>query len=372
MRNAMRWTAVGCGVLAVVLSGCLPIELSVSPKGEILIPRAEGFIAFDPATGAAKTLHAPASEQPAIGLFSPDGKQFLAISQAKGGGMGTSFKVALGAVGAAPKTLMSATNLTYARWSPDGKYVTITRVADSSKAPLDEQLPELVLINTADGSRKTLASNVSVIHRWFPDSKNVLTFQIASKAEDGDQYSGSLVKLDVTTGKSTPLAAVLGEKKVFFDLSPDGGKALFTARKADKAGAKVPEKTEDDPKLHELNIATGAVRAVKEDVIYAIYSPKGTKVLVGGEGEGDGLTLEVGDASLAKVVTVAEDAVKSAGEAMNSVDIYPGWVNDETVYYIASKPVYGTAGKNLQLMTVGADGKNARNLQPAIEAAIAK
>jgi len=80
----------------------------------------------------------------------------------------------------------------------------------------------------------------------------------------------------------------------------------------------------------------------------------------------------VGDAALKSFTTVAADALESAGEAMNSVKIYPGWVNDDTVHYLSSRPVYGTAGKNLALITVGADGKGRKDLQTAIDSAIGK
>ena len=373
MNRTARISAILATAFVASLGGCLPIELDVSPGGEVLIPRQEGFISFDPGKGTVKNLYAPATNQPAFGVFSPDGQSILAISQTKGGGMGASFSVAVAPAGGEAKTLFSASNLTYALWSPDGTYITATRIADAAKAPLEKQLPELTLAATADGTRKTLASNCSIIHRWFPDSKHVLTLQIASQDKESDQYTAALVKLDVTTGTATPLAAVLGEKNVFFDLSPDATKVLFTAIKAGKAGEKLPAKSDDDPQLYELDIASGAVRAIKSKVNYAIYSPKGTKVLIGTKADfGGGFTLQVGDAALKTFTPVAKDALESAGEAMNSVKIYPGWIDDNTIHYLASRPVYGTAGKNLALITVGADGKGRKDLQTAIDSAIAK
>lgn len=373
MNTTARISTILAIALVTVLGGCLPIELSVSPTGEVLIPRQEGFISFNPGKGTATKLYAPATNQPAFGVFSPDGRSILAISQTKGGGMGASFSVAIASAGAEAKSLFSASNLTYALWSPDGKHVTVTRIADAAKAPLEKQLPELMLAGAADGARKTLASNCSIIHRWFPDSKHVLTLQIASQDKESDQYTAALVKLDVTTGTATPLAAVLGEKDVFFDLSPDATKVLFTAIKAAKVGEKLPAKSDDDPQLYELDVASGAVRAIKSKINYAIYSPKGTKVLIGTEvGFGGGFTLQVGDAALKTFTTVAKDALESAGDAMSSVKIYPGWIDDNTIHYLATRPVYGTAGKNLALITVGADGKGRKDLQTAIDSAVAK
>ena len=354
--------------------GCLPIELSVSKDGQVLIPRQEGFCCLDPEKGAVKTLYAPKSQQPAFALFAPDGRSFLAITQTEGGGMGTAFALAVVPPdGQEAKQLFTATNLTYARWSPSGRHVTLTRIADEKAPAVDENLPELILVDPAKGTRKTLISGVSTIHRWFPDSKHVLTFQISGKEKEGaqnTQYSGKLVQLDAETGDVKPLALVLGGKMVFFDLSPDGTKVLFTAIKAAKLGEKIPTRSEDEPRLYELNIADGGVRALKGGVAFAIYSPKGTKVLVGSKSEQEGmLQLAVGDAALAQAETVATDAAKSTG-GTDSREIYPSWLDDDTILYLRLYAAYGTAGRNLQLFAVSADGKKRRNLQPAVDGAV--
>lgn len=273
-----------------VAGGCLPIELSAS-KERILIPRQEGFCVLELKKDEAttKVVYAPKSDKPALGLFAPDGKRFLAITETSGGGMGTAFKVEVVQIAdGKAKALLTLTNLTYAQWSPDGKHVTLTRLGDKKSAAVGKNMPELILVDTAAGEKKKLASDVSLIHRWFPDSKHVLVLQISSKDKEKDQYLGKLVKIDISTGKAEPLASVLGGDKVFLDLSPDGGKVLFTAIKAAKVSEKVPSKSDDKPQLYELDIKSGAVRAVKGDVAYAIYSPKGTKVLMGAVSEKGG------------------------------------------------------------------------------------
>ena len=369
MNRMRRILAVLILVTGFVAGGCLPIELSAS-NGKILIPRQEGFCILDMKKEAAtRVVYAPKSDKPAMGLFAPDGKRFLAVSRTSGGGMGTAFKLEVVQIAdAKPKALLTLTNLTYAQWSGDGKHVTLTRLAEQKSAALDQNMPELILVDAATGEKKKLASDVGIIHRWFPDSKSVLALQIASKAKEADQYSGKLVKIDVATGKAEPLASVLGGKKVFLDLSSDGGRVLFTAIKAAKAGEKVPSKSDDKPQLHELDIKSGAVRAAKGKVAYAIYSPKGTKVLVGSQSEKGGtIELAVGDASLEKLQTVATDAAKAAGGTGGSSDIYPGWLDDDTVHYIALHTVFGTAARNYKLITVSADGKKRANLQPVID-----
>jgi hypothetical protein len=178
----------------------------------------------------------------------------------------------------------------------------------------------------------------------------------------------------VETGKAEPLAAVLGPKQVFFDLSPDGKKAVFTAIQAGKPGAAATSKPAADAeaRLYELDIATGEVRPAAPKAVYALYSPKGTKVLVGVEGGSAGVQLQVGKADLTDLHPVAEGVVKSVGEPTSSAEVYPTWLDDDTVLYLALHNVYGIAGKNLSLMSVAADGKNPRDLQPKLDAALVK
>ena len=52
---------------------------------------------------------------------------------------------------------------------------------------------------------------------------------------------------------------------------------------------------------------------------------------------------------------------------MGQTKIHPGWLDENTVCYIAKRAVYGTAGENLELATVGADGKGRKSHQVAID-----
>ena len=361
-------------IAAVALfCGCLPIELSVSKDGQILIPRQEGFCSFDPASGVVKKVYVPKSAKPAMGLFAPDAKSILAISEASGGGMGSSFAVAVvSASGGAARELLKASNLTYARWSPDGGKVALTRVADKKKAPLKQQLPELIVTSSAVAGRKVLAGNVSKLVRWFPDSKSVLSFQIASKNEETDIYSGQLVKIDIASGKAQPLAQVMGDQSVFFDLSPDGKSVLFTAAESVKIGGKLPAKAKDnETRLFKLDVASGTVAKVADDAIYAIYSPKGTKVLVGQAGN-NAVSLKVGGPDLKGLKTIANGVIKSAGDGPASSDFYPSWYDEKTILFLTKHAEYGTAGQNLHLISIGADGQGRKDLQNAIGAGLSK
>lgn len=354
------WLLLGVFFLTV-LAGCLPVELSVSPDGDVLIPRAEGFVVFQPTDGLVKVWNKPADGQAAFAVYAPDGKSALAIAQASGGGMGKSFRVMLLDVEGKTKNLFTRSNITYAQWSPDGKYATVTRVADQKVAPLDQNLPELILINVAEGTTKPLASNVAGIHRWMPDGKGVVIFQIESKIEKTSQYAGKLMLLNVATGEKKPIAGMVGVSDAFFDVSPDGKTAMLTALKiaAPDAGlTEKAEKIEGASKLYSLNLATGRAKVVSEDAGYAIYSPKGTKVLIGSNTGKDGaIKLSVSPADGSGLKQIADDAAKQAGGGMgDSATIYPGWLDDETVLYLSKYAVYGTQGTNLMLTGIKADG----------------
>jgi dipeptidyl aminopeptidase/acylaminoacyl peptidase len=370
--SSLKRTAVLAAVIAACgLGGCFPIELSVSPDGAVVIPRQEGFCVYDSAKGTAKVLYAPKDAKAAFAQFSPDGKQVLAISA---GGDSSGFVAAIvPASGGQPRQVYTGSNLAYAQWSPDGKAIAFTRIADEKVAPLEDNLPELILANPADGTSKKVLSNTSMIQRWFGDSKGLLAIQVTGKEQSNGRYIGKLVRVEAPGGEVKPLASLVSDKSMFFHLAPDGAKALFTAIKAGKADEKLDANAEGESQLFELTVATGAVRPVKAKAIYGIYSPKGTKVLVGSAGEGDaGLKLEVFDAGLTKGATVATDAAKTAGDGPSSADIYPGWLDDNHALYLRLHAVYGTEGKNIELISVDPKGEGRKNHQPAIETGLQK
>jgi hypothetical protein len=180
--------------------------------------------------------------------------------------------------------------------------------------------------------------------------------------------------LDVTTGRKTPLAAAAVTQQFHFDLSPDNKKVLFTALRAGKAGEDVSKGNEYAMKLFELDVASGAVRKTEKEARYAIYSPDGTKVLLGTPPEGfalDTIKLQVTDASLGNATVVAASAAMPLALGGEGT-VFPGWFDSKTVFYFVTKAVYGTEGKSLQLVTVGADGKGLKHLQPVIDMEVLK
>ena len=207
-----------CGLLV----GCLPIELSVSPDGRVLIPRYEGFFVLDPASGEVHRALDDRYGKPMFAVWSPDGKSFVAVSEGDapegeednggpmagmgdiaidgddmdaealaqhmqmmmeqmmaqmGMGMGPSMNLTLVVPAKVQAShLMNTSGVTYLLWGVDENLISLTRLAGEAVEPLEENMPELVVVDVTTRQVKQLASNVSVLHRWFPDGSAVLTF----------------------------------------------------------------------------------------------------------------------------------------------------------------------------------------------------
>lgn len=372
-RNRNLRTALGLGVLCA-LAGCLPVELSISPEGEVLIPRREGFVVYKPSDGTVRVWYAARGEdRPAFALYAPDGRRALAFTTSAGGGSsGQTVKVMLLEPEGKTRELLTRTNVTYARWSPDGRFATLTRLAEEKVEPLDQNMPQLLLLDPASpGTAKVLASNVAAVHRWLPDGKSILLFQIERK-EANNRYDGKLVLLDAVDGRKKVLAALAMEQGAFYlDVSPDGTTAAVTALAMAKPDAVLPEKADTPGKLFSVSLSTGEFRPLADEVAFALYSPRGTRLLLGGASEKDGtISLRVAAPDGSSPREVADDAVRQTG-GMNAAAVYPVWLDDETILYLSRYAVYGTAGTNLMLTSVRADGRGEKILHQAkIDAAL--
>ncbi len=352
----------------VFVVGCFPVELSVSKDGKLLIPREEGFFVFDPASGKTAKLAGADGGSPVFARFSPDGKEALVVSSVSSGfGSKFSFKI-MPLSGGEGRVVYKDDNTAYVLYSPDGAKLAITRGAEKEDPEIKQRLPELHIVPVQGGGDKVVANNVGSLFRWLPDSKRVLVLKIQKKIDSN--YQGQISTVDVTSGKITPLVSALVDSNSFCDVSPDGKKALFTAMKVDKPGTQFTKDNRSEMKLYELDLESAAVRPIDKKARYAIYSPNGKQVLVGGPGEGfsmDSLALEVGDADVTNLKKVAPNAhmpmMSMGGEGVT----YPGWINDKTIFYLIQKKNYGTSGKCLSLMTVGTDGGDKKCVQPLID-----
>lgn len=369
-KRLSAWLIALC---AIAMAGCYPIELD-SAGGKVLIPREEGFFQLNPADGTATCLFTPnAGEQPIFGLYTPDAKSIIAVTQTGGGMMGSAHNYTLVTLAdKKQRKLFTGANGAYCQVSPDGNWLSVAQVSQQAKPPMEQNMPEIHLVSIADGTTRAIASNTGTRHCWLPDSSGVIVFEALVKDEQNG-YSGSFSIIPTKEGEAKkPLLTLMGEE-LFYDLSPDGKTLLIVANAAAVGEEKLTPGESNN--LFELTLEGAKLRKVMPGVKFAFYSPTGEKVLLGmtegqamGPGGGD-FALQVTDKTLADPKTLATDAAASVGGMGNNADVYPVWLDAEAIAYLAEKAVYGTAGKNLMLMTIKADGTGATNLQATIDAA---
>lgn len=361
------------GIVLMILGGCLPIELDVSKDGKILIPRQEGFFVLDPTTGQAKKVADGAGKSPVFACFAPDAKQFLAVTQQGEGGGNMTFRLADLATGKT-RDLYSASNCTYVSYSPAGSHFAVCRLSDKSSEHLDQNMPELIVVDVRGGNAKTLHTDVASLHRWSADGQSLYTVLLLEKEKESDNYGGELARINVADGKITRFCKLAGPDGMFFDVAPDGETLLFTAMTAVTMKDKltIPKEGDDDElTLFQCDTTNGQVKMLRNQVKYAVYSPDGKHVLIGSDEKNSLLKLQIADASFAKTTSVSEKAAASTGGMGQTASIYPGWIDNSTVHYLAQVQAYGTAGKNLALMSATLAGKK-KSLQPAVDAAAMK
>ncbi len=354
-----------------VVASCFPIELDVSSDGKLIIPRAEGFFTYDPATGKTEKVLGNEMGAPVFARYSPNKKDLLAVTKSNEGFNAFQFLI-VPLAGGKPKPVFKGENTAYVRFSPDGDQLAISKGSDKDDPDLKERVPEVHLVSLKDGKSKVAVRKVGVLVRWFPDSKRLLVFSIQKKDENS-KYYGNLATLDIATGKTTNVCSAVSDQQVHLDLSPDGKTACFTAYSAGKPGADLPAPESFEKLLFLVDIASGKLTDTKREASYAIFSPDSKNLLIGAPAGGfsfDTLKLEVAPIDkLDEATAVTQKAHKPV--SFGGGGMFPGWQNNKTVFYFVQKEVYGTEAKSVHLMLVDADGSNRRNAQPAIDAVAA-
>jgi hypothetical protein len=282
--------------------------------------------------------------------------------------------------GGAGREVYRAIDCTYARLSPDGARLAITCLVWKREGDTNVQVPELHVIAMKDGADKSFPMT-GVLFRWFNDSERVLTIELKKRCTDEKGFErffvGDLMILNVVSGKSTPLASVAINSEFHMDLSPDNRKALITALRTDRPGVDIekqaqPKKeTRDQAKLFVLDVEAGTIKATNRQANYAIFSPSGHQVLLGGPLERafeSGFKLHLFDGALTKSKPLADTLPRPSTMSFNGDGtLYPGWIDEKTIFYFDERSVYGTAGKSLSLMTIGTNGNGKRCVQPLID-----
>lgn len=356
----------------LMLAGCFPIELD-SRDGKLLIPREEGFFLFDPVSGKARKLAEPVEGKPVFARFAPNGKEVLTVTKVTRGFNQFRFDV-LPLEGGKPREVYRGQNTAYVRYAPDGGSLGVIRASEKDDPKMKDKVLELHLVPLQVRETRTLAVNVGVLFRWFPDSRRILIFDVIKK-DDKNSYHGNIAVVDVASGKKTGLAGVVSTRDYFFDLSPDGQKVLFTALRAGKVDENLDKGEEFKMTLFEVDTSSRELYKTNREARYAVYSPSGKQILLGSPPKGfslDTLTLEVAGADLAKPTVVATDAHMPLISFGVEGITFPGWIDDKTIYYFVTRAVYGTEGKSLNLMRVGVDGQERKCIQPAIDSEATK
>lgn len=373
--------------VSIFVSGCFPIELDVNDKGELLIYRTEGFFVFNPETKKTTAVTGPGENEPVFARFVPGGK-----GDGKGDGKGGSkeiltvarsprgefeFDIVSIADGKARPLYTTRNESCYARFSPDGRYLAVTKMAertrDDGSGNFQNPTPELVVIDVKKGTHKKFADlRVHAFLRWFQDSQRLLVLTLERQDKEGKIY-GHLSVVDARTGTATPIVSLAGDNRAAFDLSPGNKKALLITRAVGPAD-KMPALDRNDfepPAVHEIDLGAKTFRnlGVKSD--FAIYSPSGKKVLLTAESKRfslDKKNLLVADEDCGNAVQVADDFGQTfaAGGGTDGLKI-PGWRNDNSLFYLVSRTTYGKAERSAWLKTIAVDGSAPAVVQPYLD-----
>lgn len=359
--------AFACVAVLAALSGCFPIELEVTREGGIIVSRQEGWFLFDPATNAVRKLRDAGDEWPVVAKLSPDGQTLLTVAEVAGGQ--ADFDFVIGPVGGGEtRRLLRTRNPTYVLWSPTGSSIALTRMTTSPHEPgASEELLELALLNPQTGEARVVLQEVSPEFRWLPDGRHIL---ILTNPRGGDETLVDLVRLDVETGEAEPLVKVLAADLNHLDVSRDGQTAAICALDVAPLDQDLQRRDPPLPQVHLVELNTRAIRRVETYACFSAFSPSGKRLLVCGLAEGGSgvqpAALEVVDVPSGESVVITENAVPAATPE-GDFQAYPGWIDEERIYYFTERAIYGTQSWSLGLMLIQRDGSGARCVQPAID-----
>lgn len=358
-----------CGLavpLLVLLAGCFPIELDVDRQGRLAIARQEGWCLFDPATRTTTVVRVAEGERPVFARFSPDGAHLLTVGEVRG--VRGHYDLTLSPLAGGPgRRLARVRHPTYLLYAPDGRRVALTRVAQRTQPPFDSQpLPELVVLDVDSGEPRVLASNVGALFRWEHAGGRIIAVELTAR-DDHERFLGRLIRIDVHSGEATPLVSVLLGQSYDLDLSADGRRALLCALDVGPLQHLFPGESESLQQLFRIDLAGGGLTRTERPAAFARYSPGGQAVLLGGFPV-SGPELWTADAELTAYHRVADDLYQGGGIGAGG-EAFPGWLDDDRLYYLAARAVYGVDGTSPSLTIVRRDGTERVCVQPLIDAA---
>lgn len=356
----------------VAIPGCFPIDLDTNNKGDLLIPREEGFFLYDWRLGKTTRLPWHGNGLPVYARLAPNATDVVLASSIQKG-LAKEFRLEVMPIqGGEPRLLYKTDkkNGHSAVLSPDGKKLAVVQF----DSVLQNYMPEIHIVELANTKSSLLADKAGPFVHWLPDSKRLLTIKIDEEVDGTHEHLGRIGLIDASDGSFSPLAILFGDRADFFASSPDLKRVLFSAYSAGKDGLKLDPKDAKNRALFELDLDTKAVRklpGLDREIEFARYAPDGKRVLLVATRQSRFLLercdLIVTDADLQNPTVVARNAnLRHIGSTRSM----PGWLDDKAIYYFAKVNVYGTAGHAIHLRIVNADGSNNRDVQPDIDLAV--
>ncbi len=364
MKPFHRAATMAASFLAVslLIAGCFPLELASTADGRIAIPRAEGVLVFDPASGTGRlVLKENAREAPAFAVISRDGSLLAraALRLDDDGDPGSASRILVTTLAdGSTKEITEVSNCSFLQLDPRGRYLSYTCIGGTSAEGVDESLPELKLVNLAEQSEKRINFNTSSVHRWTADGRSIVYLKTDLKDTRG--RVGALCVYDVESGKIRRVAAICGAE--WFDISPDGTRVVLSAKSLAAAGTEPVATEETTSALYEILLADGSFRRLESDADFCRYSPDGKLVAIFREN-----ALWTAPADFSKEPARITATVVNLD---NSTKFHPTWISANEVLILKKKAIFGTLAYTFELSSVNVATGEIKPLQDAVEAAI--
>jgi hypothetical protein len=357
-----RFAGLSLLAATLLLAGCFPLELQVTPQGEIVIPRAEGVLVYNPA-GVSRLITVDSlKELPAFAAVSADGTRLARAGLALGenGDAQSTAQLLLTDLESRTTTeLAIVENMSFLQWDPKGRYLSYAFISGQNYDDIDESLPELKLFNVADQSEKSLGKNTSSIHRWSADGKGI--WFLKTEVKDTDGRLGSLCYYTLATGQVRKVARVLQAE--WFDVSPDGSEIILSARGMAEAGNRAAPADENNSSwLYVVDTKKGSFRRLEYNAAFARYSPDGARVAL--------LKDNAVFVTTGAFEEPTEKLARCVQELDNSAKFHLTWLSNTEILAVRKRSVYGNAGFAPELVAVNVDDRTERSLQDGIEAAV--
>jgi Tol biopolymer transport system component len=353
------------------LTACEPVSVSVNDNSEVAFTRLEGVFFINVAKESLSTVFWNHKNKPlpVITRWSPDGKQ-LAFTERKDKDSTDTSVYVVNRDGSKKRKMYSTSSkvITQLEWSPDGAYISLAQNGEDS----DMGVADLALISTRDGMSKTIVANSGDVHSWL-DNNRLIFMKIREKNPDnGDIMKGALAVYDITSGEWQRITSTIVGKVGSIDCDPDKKTTIFSAIKAGSAADSGYEENMSSDSYAYMIKDGGTPELINEAPInFLLFSPDGSTVLAKMEKDYKKNLVTINLTSKA-VDTLIVDVTDKISANSSDVQVYPAWLDGDTVLFWRFANTYGYNGQALQLMSIETGNRKISNLQPFIDRAIDK